>query len=550
MKTRSPEYYRIQMEKTEDLNKINALLRGENYHLKKKLDRYVMKWDDLSKALEEKHKEEIRHLKYQLESSKKENEKAKEKTKKDIEEISRLRDVIGEKEDRFNELYEKYEKKISEYEKLIEDMEKKIKDLEDKNKKLLSQITKDFTNSSIPSSECRNRKIISNSRVKSGLSQGGQKGHKGHKRKQYEPDVIIELDVPESVKKDPSSYKDSLIIKSRDLVDIKVEVSTLRYISRVYENIHDHSLVYTPFPEGVDNETNYGKGVRVLSLLLNSYGNMPIRKTKEVLEYISEDKISLSIGAIASLTKRFSDKCEKEKKQILSSLYLSPYMHHDATYLRNNGKKEYVYVSSNGKDVLYQHFDKRNRQSLDQTPVKDYQFTIIHDHDKSYFNYGSSHQKCLAHELRYLEDSIINEEDHDWNAKMKKLIQSTIHRFKTEALSSSDIMKIEKEYDEILLLGQRQYEKDPPSKYYTDGYNTYKRFKDYKSEILYFLHHPKIPYTNNEAELRLRKVKRKARTVGSFRSSKNLDAYCDFLSVIETGKSHERNIYELIKEKM
>ena len=481
MKTRSPEYYRIQMEKTEDPNKINALLRGENYHLKKKLDRYVMKWDDLSKALEEKHKEEIRHLKYQLESSKKENEKAKEKTKKDIEEISRLRDVIGEKEDRFNELYEKYEKKISEYEKLIEDMEKKIKDLEDKNKKLLSQITKDFTNSSIPSSECRNRKIISNSRVKSGLSQGGQKGHKGHKRKQYEPDVIIELDIPFEVRKDPSSYKDSLIIKSRDLVDIKVEVSTLRYISRVYENIHDHSLVYTPFPEGVDNETNYGKGVRALSLLLNSYGNMPIRKTKEVLEYISEDKISLSIGAIASLTKRFSDKCEKEKKQILSSLYLSPYMHHDATYLRNNGKKEYVYVSSNGKDVLYQHFDKRNRQSLDRTPVKDYQFTIVHDHDKSYFNYGSSHQKCLAHELRYLEDSIINEEDHDWNAKMKKLIQSTIHRFKTEALSSSDIMKIEKEYDEAVRKDSMIRDREHDKKYFAEVREAYKRRTEEKT---------------------------------------------------------------------
>lgn len=550
MKQRSPEYYTLKMADTDDPYKINALLRGQNYQLKKKLDHYVTKWDDLSKALEEKYKEEIRIFRYQLECSKKENEKAREKAKKDIEEISRLRDTIGEKEDKFNELYEKYEKKISEYEKLIEDMEKKIKDLEDKNKKLLSQINKDFTNSSIPSSECRNRKIISNSRVKSTLSKGGQKGHSGHKRKRYEPDVIIELDMPECVKKDPSSYRDTLITKSKDLVDIRVEVSNIRYLSRVYENIHDHSLVSSPFPQGVDNETNYGKGVRAFCLLINSYGNMPIRKTKEVLEHVSDNKISLSVGAIASLTKRFSDKCEKEKKQILSSLYLSPYMHHDATYLRNNGKKEYVYVSSNGKDVLYQHFDKRNRESLDQTPIKDYQFTIIHDHEKNYFSYGSCHQKCLAHELRYLEDSIINEKDHDWNLKMKKLIQLTIHRFKTETLSSLDIEKIEKEYDEILELGKSQYEKDPASKYYPDGYNTYKRFRDYKTEILYFLHHPEIPYTNNEAESRLRKIKRKARTVGSFRSSESLDAYCDFLSVIETGKSHNQNIYELIKEKM
>lgn len=550
MKRRSPEYYAEKLKDADDLYKINALLRGQNYQLKKKLDHYVMKWDDLSKSLEEKYKEEIRSLKYQLESSKKENEKAKEKAKKDIEEISRLREKIGEKEDKFNELYEKYEKKISEYEKLIEDMERKIKDLEDKNKKLMSQINKDFTNSSIPSSECQNRKIISNSRVKSGLSQGGQKGHKGHKRKRYEPDVIAELDMPECVRKDPSSYRDTGTYKQRDLVDIRVEVNTLRYISRIYENIYDHSFVYSAFPEGADNETNYGKGVRALCLLLNGYGNLPIRKTKEVLEHISDDKISLSVGAIASLTKRFSGGCEKEKKQILSSLYLSPYMHHDATYLRNKGKQEYVYVASNGKDVLYQHFEKRNRESLDQTPVKDYQFTLVHDHEKNYFHYGSSHQKCLAHELRYLEDSIINEKDHDWNLKMKELIRSIIHRFKKEALSPTDIKEIEQEYDEILSLGEAQYEKDPPSKYYTDGYNTYKRFRDYKEEILYFLHHPEIPYTNNEAESRLRKIKRKSRIVGSFRSSESLDAYCDFLSVIETARSNKENIFDLIKEKM
>lgn len=547
---RSPEYYAEKLKDADDLYRINALLRGENYQLKKKLDHYEMKWDDLSRALQRKHEEEIRSLKYQLESSKKENEKAKEKAKKDIEEISRLRDVIGEKEDRFNELYEKYEKKINEYEKLIEDMEKKIKDLEDKNKKLMSQISKDFTNSSIPSSECKNRKAICNSREKSGLSQGGQKGHEGHKRRRYDPDVVIELDPPDEVRRDPSSYIDTGTYKQRDLVDIRVETSTLRYVSRVYENLNDHSLVYSPFPEGADNETNYGKGVRALCLLLNGYGNMPIRKTREVLQYISDGKIALSTGTIASLTKRFSDKCEEEKKKILSSLYLSPYMHHDATYLRNRGKQEYVYVASNGKDVLYQHFEKRNRESLEKTPVKDYQFTLVHDHEKNYFHYGSAHQKCLAHELRYLEDSIINEPDHDWNSQMKKLLQLTIHRFKKEALSPTDIKEIEQEYDAILLLGEAQYEKDPPSKYYPDGYNTYKRFRDYKEEVLYFLYHPEIPYTNNEAESRLRKVKRKSRTVGSFRSSKSLDAYCDFLSVIETARSNNENIFDLIKGKM
>lgn len=547
---REPEYYRKKAKETDDPEKINALLRGENYQLRKKLDRYETKWDSLQKSLEDKHAREISSLKYQLDTAKKQIEKSKEQASKDKKEIDRLRDAVGEKEEQFNELYEKYEKKISEYEKLIEDMEKKIKDLEDKNKKLSAQITRDFTSSSIPSSQCPNRKIISNSREAGNRKPGGQKGHKGHKRKQYDPDVTIKLEAPECVGKSPSRYRDTGLFKQRDLVDICVSVKTIRYISEIYEDLSSHRLIYSDFPQGVDNETNYGSGMRAFCLLLNSYGNMSIRKTKEALEAVSEGKLSLSTGSIASLTKRFSDNSREDINKIISSLYCSPYMHHDATYLRNKGKQEYVYVASNGKDVLYQHFEKRGLESLDKTPVKDYQFTLIHDHEKSYFNYGTSHQKCLAHELRYLEDSIINEPEHDWNTKMKTFLQSLIHRFKNKEIKKEDLPQIEKQYDEIILLGRKQYELNPPSKYYTDGFNTFKRFKDYKEEILYFLYHPEVPYTNNEAELRLRKVKRKSRQVGSFRSNESLNYYCDVLSVIETGKSHEQNIYQLIKEKM
>ena len=225
-------------------------------------------------------------------------------------------------------------------------------------------------------------------------------------------------------------------------------------------------------------------------------------------------------------------------------------MHTDATYIRNNGKQEYVFVSSNGKDTLYQHFNTKGKEAIENTPVKDYQFTLIHDHDKTYFNYGQSHQKCLAHELRYIEGSIINEPDFTWNKDMKELLQTTIHKFKEKNLSNSDKEEVKKKYDKIINTGLKEYKKHPSTKYYTDGFNTFNRLKDYKEWILFFLDHEDIPYTNNCAELRLRKIKRKYRQVGSFRSSKSIDYYCDFMSVIESSKADGKNIYQVLKSKV
>lgn len=536
------EVYSNKLEKQYDI------LRGE-YYRQEKLLKYYESGDAFEK-LNKKYEKEVNSLKYKLEVSKKQLAKQKEKSLKDKEEIERLKDSVVDKEKEFNKLYEEYQKKISEYEKLIKDMEIKINDLEGTNKKLTAQINRDFTNSSIPTSECRNRKNICNSRESSNRKPGGQKGHKAHLRKRYEPNVIIDLEVPEEVKNNPSLYKDTQTVKSRDLVDMKVIIEAIRYNSKVYENIVDHSEVFTPFPEGVDNETNYGKGVKAFCLLLNSYGNMSIRKTSEVLNYFSDENISLSIGAISSLTKHFSKNTRDDISQIISNLYLSNYMHTDATYIRNNGKQEYVIVSCNGIDTLYQHFSSKGKEAIESTPVKDYKFTLIHDHDKTYFNYGGSHQKCTAHELRYIENSIINEPNLTWNKDMKELLQTTIHKYKENSLNDEEIKEIKKKYDEIINTGISEYFKHPPTKYYPDGYNTFNRLKDYKESVLYFLDHEGIPYTNNCAELRLRKIKRKYRQVGTFRSFDSIDYYCNFMSTIETAKTRGDNIYQLIKSRV
>ena len=93
-------------------------------------------------------------------------------------------------------------------------------------------------------------------------------------------------------------------------------------------------------------------------------------------------------------------------------------MHNDFTTIRVNGAQYFANVSSNGRDVLYLFRENKGDKGLKGTPVEDYLFTLIHDHDVIYFKYGSAHQKCIVHEQRYVKGSEDNEQELKWNKLM------------------------------------------------------------------------------------------------------------------------------------
>ena len=51
---------------------------------------------------------------------------------------------------------------------------------------------------------------------------------------------------------------------------------------------------------------------------------------------------------------------------------------------------------------------------------------LVHDHDRTFYNYGTDHQECLAHVLRYLKGSMDNEPDRTWNKDMHSLVQEMV----------------------------------------------------------------------------------------------------------------------------
>lgn len=417
------------------------------------------------------------------------------------------------------------------------------------NKKLEKKLNTNFENSSLPSSALPFRKKVPNSRKPSGKKPGAQPGHVAHNASRLmATKAPVHLSVPASFLNNPNIYPTGKII-SKQVIDISVTVNVRDYISDEYRNRITGARLHAPFPSGVVNAVNYGASVKSLAFLLNNYYNVSISKTKQCISDITKGVVHLSTGTICNLSSEFSSSTEAERAKIFSLLTHSDILYSDATVSNINGSRKAVILCTNKDQVLYQHVDHKGHEGLLQTPVKDFSGIIVHDHDRSYYSYGSGHQECLAHVLRYLLGAIENEPSLTWHKQMHRLLQKMIHTSKKHknGLSDDRIKEFTKKYEEVLNIASEEYTKHPPEKEYMDGYNLQKRLREYQTNHLYFLSHPDVDYTNNISERELRKFKRKQKQAVVLRSSSGGQYICDALTIIETARMQHKNVYDTIE---
>ena len=410
--------------------------------------------------------------------------------------------------------------------------------------KLKAQITKDNTNSSIPSSQRPNHKTPPNNREKTGRKPGGQKGHTGHKRKKLEPtEPVHHLAPPACVADNPEYYKTGKkIIKQLIRVSLKLEV--IQYEADVYRHHKTRKKIHAAFPEGMVNEVEYDASVSALLSLLHSHGNMSYDKISEILSDLTGGKLRPSKGMMADLEKKFSLKSVTDRQQIFNRMLVYPYMHIDGTNVRVSGKNGQVLIETSPAGTLLYHTGVKGDEAVKGTPAEIYDGTAVHDGESTFFHYGNNHQGCLVHELRYLKGSMDNEPNLTWASLMREYLQFLMHYVSTEKrngrneLSDEERTAFINQYDEILLLAEQEYEKHPPDRrYYVDGLNTMKRLKKRREHYLRFLSDLSIPYQNNPAELIARKEKMHSKQSGGYRSEAYSQYHCDVLSVLESNRA-------------
>lgn len=433
-------------------------------------------------------------------------------------------------------------------------LETELEEEKGRNLKLRSQLNRDYENSSIPSSKTLHHKKISNSREKSGRRPGAQPGHPGHGRKKQVPTTEpVLLPPPPEVLEDPAFKKTSKTIV-KQLVNIRTILEVTEYHADVYYNSETGERIHAEFPAGVVDDVNYGGSIKAFLFLLNNDCCTSIDKSRKFLSDLTDGRLNISKGMVNRLSREFAAKTHQERKEISAGLLLSPVLHTDCTNAKENGKNASVFVCAapDGK-AMYFARRKKGHEGVKGTPVEDYQGILVHDHEKTFYHYGTGHQECLAHVLRYLKASMENEGERSWNREMRTLMQEMIHYrngLAVEAVPDPEKVKgFEERYRAVLRKAKEEYDYIPASEYYKDGYNLYLRLEEYMSNHLLFLHDHRVPATNNESERLLRGYKRKQQQAVSFRSFESIENLCECMSVlIQIRQKEESNLYHRVSQ--
>lgn len=429
-----------------------------------------------------------------------------------------------------------------------EKAEAEVRLLNGTNKKLEQKMNTNFENSSLPSSALPFRKKVPNSRKPTGRKPGAQNGHIPHIASRLAPTAEpVRLPAPEDFLSNPDIYPTGRSIV-KQLVDIQIQIHVQDYIAEEYRNKLTGTRMHASFPKGIVNQVNYGPSLRAFAFLLNNYYNVSISKTCQCISDLTRGLVKLSSGTISNLASAFSAATKLERAKIFSWLSHADVLYSDSTVSNVNGSRKAVILCTDKEHVLYQHMEHKGHQGLCKTPVNSCSGTIVHDHEKSYYRYGSEHQECLAHVLRYLVAAMENEPDLTWHKQMHRLLQKMIHAAKRNkhGIPEDKIRALTDKYDTILSLASHEYTASPPSKEFVDGFNLYKRLQEFKDSHLYFLSHPDVDYTNNISERELRKFKRKQKQAVVLRSDSGGQYICDALTIIETARLQNKNTYDVV----
>lgn len=488
------------------------------------------------------------------------------KYKQEIKELKHQKAIADDLEQRLTKKLEKQELIISEKDAEIYALKKKLieqaKELEltkEERDKYLASLNLDGTCAGIPTSETpiNKKKIIPNTREKTGKSKGGQTGHKKSKLESFSDEEVNEI---EEIKSEECPHCHSKELEelntsvTKDELDYEIKIIKKRYYFKEYECKTCKKIVRQNIPNRLKEENQYGNKVQAHALSLTNVGNVPINKTRRIISGLTSNEIILSEGYIAKLQKRASKLLNDFIKNLKEYIITLNIVHWDDTVIFINGKKACLRGYCDSDIILYTAHEQKNKTGLDEDDILaklGEETKVVHDHNKVNYNeeYIYVNVECCIHLERDLEKVKLNIPEATWSKKLKELFSSYNHKRneylkqKQESFSLEETNEFMIKFDEYILLGIEENKTHGKSHYYKTEKTLLSRLTEYRDNYTYWLYDFNIPYTNNEAERSLRGIKTKMKVSGQFQNIENARYYANIKSYIET--CHRNGINEI-----
>lgn len=427
-----------------------------------------------------------------------------------------------------------------------EEADAKIRALSDEVARLTALLNRDGTNTGLPTSKTplNKKKVIPNSREKSGKARGGQPGHTKHSMESFSEEEVTQVIQHEL---DACPECDGTLTEVREIpkdeLDYEVRVVKKRHVFREYVCNNCGKIIRTK-DASLKAENQYGAVIQSTALALMNLGFVSMNRTRSLLCGIDPSSVSISEGYLAKLQKRHAGRLHAFADEVRTSCIASPLLYWDDTVVFINTSRACIRFYGNERLALYTAHMNKNLEGLMEDnilPVLPETTTVMHDHNlvnyRKEFRYRNV--ECLQHLERDLQ-KLIDVSHHRWPEEMKELIKRTIHKRKRliaagcEEFPGEDARSFMAKYTGLLESGYREYIKDLNSYYSSDENALLVRLREYQENYTEWIRDFSIPTTNNLSERSLRFVKCKDKMSGQFLSESYAQYFANIRTYIET----------------
>ena len=211
---------------------------------------------------------------------------------------------------------------------------------------------------------------------------------------------------------------------------------------------------------------------------------------------------NVSQGTINNTIRDFSSFYTYTEKQNLKHILKSPFIHADETIVNVKGFNHYVWILTNGKQVIFRETETREIEMILEL-LKEFKGILISDFYPGYESLKCTHQKCWVHLIRDLnEDLYKNPYDTEYEKFIVELrnliipIFESIEKYGSKKRHFNKFRKsIDTFYNRVILGGI--YNSEITLKYQI-------RLKRHWKSLFTFIEFDNITWNNNMAERGLR----------------------------------------------
>ena len=316
------------------------------------------------------------------------------------------------------------------------------------------------------------------------------------------------------------------------------------------------------FPASVPHAVPYGPVVKTWAASFTNQHHIAVERTTEIFADLVQHRVSEATVLTAS---EQLERCIAPATEAVKALLReAAVLHVDESGLQVHGKLHWLHVASTARLTSYEVHAKRGYEAMEEAGILGaFTGTAVHDHWKPYFKYDEcNHALCNAHHLRELR-FIEQQYQQPWAKEMAELlceIKAAVDATPSPAmrLLPAELERLGKSYDEVGRSGfaanpapappvagaekPRGRSKQPPPVHLLI------RLRDFKGQVLAFMHDFRVPFDNNQGERDIRMVKVKQKVSGGFRTFEGAQRFGRIRGYLSTARKQAKNVFEAIRD--